>query len=64
MYDEGWGVKQDYVEAYKWFDLAARDASMRDKAISNRDRVSAKMTPKQIAGAQRLASQWKSNFDR
>jgi len=50
-------VPQDYAQAHKWFNLAA--ASGDADAVSNRDRVAAKMTPAQIAEAQRLASEWK-----
>ena len=31
---------------------------MRDQAVKGRDEVAAKMTPAQIAEAQRLASEW------
>lgn len=62
MYDYGQGVTQDYLQAHKWFNLAGArlaDADRREKAVRNRDRVAAKMTPAQIAEAQRLASIWK-----
>ena len=58
MYALGQGAPQDYVQALMWFDLAASDASdaeSRDRAVKNRDEASAKMTPDQIAEAQRLA---------
>jgi hypothetical protein len=46
------------------FDLAASrfpasDAEDRDKAVKNRDLMAAKMTPEQIAEAQKLAGEWK-----
>ena len=48
---------QDYVLAHMWYNLAAaQDAGV---AAKNRDRVAAKMTPAQIAEAQRLAREWK-----
>ena len=64
MYDTGQGVSQDYVQAHKWYNLSASRASadetdVRDSAVKNRDLVAAKMTPAQIAEAQRLASEWK-----
>ena len=61
MYDNGQGVPQDYVQAHKWFNLAAASLTGEDgkKASKNRDIVAAKMTPAQIAEAQRLASAWK-----
>ena len=63
-YDNGRGVTRDYVQAHKWFDLAASgfpgsDKENRDRAMKNRDIVAAKMTPAQIAEAQRLAREWK-----
>ena len=61
MYDNGQGVPQDYVQAHMWFNLAAATSRKRgrDKAVKNRDRVAAKMTPAQIAEAQKLAREWK-----
>jgi hypothetical protein len=57
-------VEQDYVQAYKWFDLAATkfsagEAEMRAAAVRSRDYVAARMTPAQIAEAQKLAREWK-----
>ena len=62
MYANGWGVPQDDAEALKWYNLAA--ASMpagepRDLAIKSRDILERKMTPAQVAEAQRLAREWK-----
>ena len=57
MYHEGQGVTQDFVQAHKWFNLAA--ATGHATAAKNRATVAAKMTPAQIAEAQRLASEWK-----
>ena len=57
MYDNGQGVALDYVQAHKWFNLGA--VSGNASAVKNRDIVAAKMTPAQIAEAQRLASAWK-----
>ena len=64
MYAKGEGVPQDYVQAHKWWNLAAAryEASEtvdRNMAVENRDIVAAKMTPAQIAEAQKLASEWK-----
>ena len=64
MYDDGQGVAQDYVQAHMWFSLAASrfsaaEKNNRDSAISNRDRLALKMTPEQIAEAQKLAREWK-----
>ena len=61
MYEYGRGVPQDYVRAYLWFNLATSRAKGDDrKQFANmRDRTAAKMTPAQIAEAQRLAREWK-----
>ena len=58
MYAEGWGVSQNHVQAHLWYNLAA--ASGKEMAVKNRDLVAAKMTPVQIAEAQKLAREWKS----
>jgi hypothetical protein len=45
-----------------WFNLAAAHlppGKARDTAASNRDIVEAKMSPDQVAEAQRLAREWK-----
>jgi TPR repeat protein len=61
MYAQGQGVPQDYVEALRWLDLAAArypEGKDRDVAAKNRNLVAAKMTPAQIAEAQKLAREW------
>ena len=57
MYYEGQGVPQDHVQAHLWYDLAAAQGN--DTARKNREMVAEKMTPAQIAEAQRLAREWK-----
>ncbi|MDP6515051.1 MAG: hypothetical protein QF926_00310 [Alphaproteobacteria bacterium] len=62
-YATGQGASQDYVQAHKWFALAASRPSasgkvFRDIAVKHRDLVAARMTPAQIAEAQRLAREW------
>ena len=57
IYDNGSGVPQDYVQAHKWFSLAADRGD--EDAVQHRDQAAAKMTPAQIAEAQRLAREWK-----
>ncbi len=72
MYVRGQGVplrnilpaelQYDYVLAHKWWNLAAsRYSSGQDaeKSRKARDTVAEKMTPAQIAEAQRLAREWK-----
>ncbi len=62
MYAWGWGVTPDDVQAHMWLNLAAArlpPGEDRDMAASNRDIVEGKMTPDQVAEAQRLAREWK-----
>ena len=64
MYANGEGVPRDFVEAYKWYTVAASripasEAELRERARKNRDAVASKMTPAQIAEAQKLAGEWK-----
>jgi uncharacterized protein len=57
MYANGQGIPQDHVSAHMWWNLSAARG---DKdAAKNLDMVAEKMTPAQIAEAQRLAREWK-----
>jgi TPR repeat protein len=58
MYANGQGVRQNNVQAHKWFNLVAVSGGA--DAVENRAIVAAKMTPAQIAEAQRLASAWRA----
>ena len=61
IYYEGQGVLRDFVRAHMWFNLAAsraEDAETREQAAKNREILAAKMTPDQIAEAQRMARGW------
>jgi TPR repeat protein len=58
FYDNGLGVPQDKVRAYMWFTLSA--AQGREGAAAFRDLIARRMTPAQIAEAQKLAREWKS----
>lgn len=60
FYDNGLGVPQDKVRAYMWFNLSA--AQGREGAAAFRDLIARRMTPAQIAEAQRLAREWKPNM--
>jgi uncharacterized protein len=55
MYALGQGVPQDYVRAYMWSDLAA--VSGDEVMVLARHLVASRMTPAQVAEAQRLAHQ-------
>jgi hypothetical protein len=50
------------VSAHMWLNLAATsratDSAAHDQAAKERDMLATKMTPAQIAKAQRLASDW------
>lgn len=64
MYYQGQGVPQNNVLAHMWLDIAASQypASVRKKlkdVFQYEEIVAAKMTPAQIAEAQRLAREWK-----
>jgi TPR repeat protein len=60
MYKFGWGVPQDYVLAHMWFNLSSAQGGLFGKASAeDRDYLASKMTPAQIAEAQRLAREWK-----
>ncbi len=62
MYRQGQGVPQDYVQAHVWYNLAAlrsEPGADQDISVKNRDIIAARMTPPQIAEAQRLAREWK-----
>jgi hypothetical protein len=53
------------VEGHKWVNLAASRASAdrRERYAEARDAVAKKMTPAQIAEAQKLAREWQAAFD-
>jgi len=53
MYATGRGVAQDYVRAHMWFNLGA--VSGYANAVSGRDLAAKRMTPQQIAQAQKMA---------
>jgi hypothetical protein len=57
MYFDGEGVQQDLVQAHMWLNLAAAQGDL--KSQQAREKVAEKMTPSQIAEAQRLAREWK-----
>ena len=54
MYNNGEGVTQDYIRAHMWLNLGA--ASGDANRVKYRDIVASKMTPQQIAQAQKMAS--------
>jgi len=54
---KGQGVLQNSIEAYKWMTLAAAQGYAR--AVKWEETLAKKMTPAQLAEAQRLAMEWK-----
>ncbi len=56
MYATGKGVPQDYVRAHMWFNLSAAQGN--ENAESARDNIAKRLTPAQIAEAQKLAREW------
>ena len=55
-YLKGSGVPKDNVYAYMWFHIAAAQGDKTSEI--RRDTVALKMTPDQIAEAQRMAREW------
>jgi TPR repeat protein len=62
-YAKGEAGTLDHVSAYVWFNLAAArfpaSDPRRSSAVANRDLVAGKMTPAEIAEAQRRSREWK-----
>ena len=51
--------------SYMWLNLAGtRDEELAEKARSTRDELESKMTPAQIAEAQKLSREWKPNVSK
>ena len=62
MYATGRGGPQDSVQAHMWLNLAASKGDT--DAVKVRDKVAEKMTPAQIAEAQKMAAEWKPKPER
>jgi TPR repeat protein len=62
LYVTGEGVPKDYVSALMWFNLAA--AQGYENGQEKRDIVAKRMTPDQIAEAQRMAREWMAKHQR
>ncbi len=56
MYENGQGVPQDDVQARMWLNLAAAQGNKTARKM--RGILAQKMTPAQLADAQRLAREW------
>jgi TPR repeat protein len=57
MYADGKGVPKDLVQAHMWFNLAGARGLAAARGF--REQAAEKMTPAQIAEAQRLAREWR-----
>ena len=56
LYVQGLGVPQNYVHAHMWFSLAA--SRFEAEGVKERDALAEKMSPEQVAEAQKLAVAW------
>ncbi len=67
MYDSGEGVTPNAIAAYMWTSLAlavTKSHQMQARVSAALDRVASRMTPAQIAEAQKAASEWQKAFNR
>lgn len=63
MYEGGIGVKLDYVEACKWYEIAGKSGHMAGTIRrENRIALKSKMTPAQIEKADHLANEWMKKY--
>ena len=60
IYYLGEGVPKDYVRAFMWLNLAAPQGD--EEVAKAKDTLRKRMTPEQIAEAQRLSSKWFEKF--
>ena len=56
LYVQGLGAPQNYVQAHMWFSLAA--SRFDAEAVKERDALAVRMSPEQVAEAQKLAAAW------
>ena len=60
MYDFGYGITEDDVRAFMWLNLSVAQGNY--LATNDRENLRKRMTPEQIAEAQRLTSEWLGKF--
>jgi TPR repeat protein len=66
-YAQGIGVVQDYIEADKWFNIAASRAKSADELsdiAGHHNKLAHVMTSSQIAEAQKLVREWRAKPER
>ncbi|MEX2643569.1 MAG: tetratricopeptide repeat protein [Acetobacterales bacterium] len=70
IHEQGWGVEQDYIESFKWYALASNAGDVLldgaeeynvGKALGN---LEARMTPLQLAVAERRINRWRESQPR
>ena len=54
--EKGLGVQPNALEAYQWFNLAAAKGDAR--SIEHRDALTSRMSPEQVAAAQKLSTEF------
>ena len=65
LYLNGWGVSQDYIEAYKWAALAhLRRKPIMGGTEADLAEVASKMTAAEIARARQLVYEWRPKPER
>jgi TPR repeat protein len=57
MYAMGFGVKQDPIQSYIWYSLAARGGDA--TAAAGRDRMAARLQPVQVSQADKVVENWR-----
>jgi len=55
LYEQGLGIPQNFIEAHRWYNLAASQGHA--EARTARDKLGVRLTPEQLGEAQRLASE-------
>ena len=66
-YAQGIGVVQDYIEADKWFNIAASRGNSADEladVVTRHNKLAHVMTTSQITEAQKLARAWRAKPER
>ena len=61
LYRDGEGVERDDIEAHKWFNLASA-LNFDPRAEFQRDLIARRMSPEDIAEAQKRAQDWLNKF--
>jgi hypothetical protein len=65
LYAGGAGIAPDDIQAYMWYDIAALQTGedwLHAIAGSNRDALAKRMTPADLAQAQRQAEEWRAKY--